>query len=124
VALAAYLVYEERVGRTLESRKGDAPIDEQGNSLQEDEKPNASKKTGLKRLLGPVLFVAAVLFWLAAPAVLLTPFSATQKAWMSSALLVLGEVAFWTAALVLGREIFRRYRRFLNPRDWLGGKRR
>jgi hypothetical protein len=124
VALAAYLVYEERVGRTLESRKGDAPIDEQGNSLQEDGKPNAPKKTGLTRLLGLALFVVAVLFWVAAPAVLLTPLSAAQKAWTSSALLVLGEVAFWTAALVLGREIFRRYKRFLNPRGWLGGKRR
>jgi hypothetical protein len=59
----------------------------------------------------------------AAPAVLLTPLSTAQKAWMSSAFLVLGEVAFWVAAVVLGREVFRRYRRFLDPRAWLGKKR-
>jgi len=68
--------------------------------------------------------VAAVLFWVAAPAVLLTPLSAAQKAWTGSAFLILGEVAFWTAALVLGREVLRRYRRYLNPRGWLGNKQR
>jgi len=36
----------------------------------------------------------------------------------------LGEVAFWAAAVTLGREIFRRYRRFLDTRGWLGNKRR
>jgi len=68
--------------------------------------------------------VAAVLFWIAAPAVLLTSLSAAQKAWTSSTFLVLGEVAFWAAAVALGREVFRRYRRFMDPRDWFGNKRR
>jgi len=70
------------------------------------------------------LLVAAVLFWVAAPAVLLTSLSAAQKAWTSSAFLILGEVAFWAAAVVLGHEVFRRYRRFLDPRDWFGNRRR
>jgi hypothetical protein len=74
--------------------------------------------------VGIVLFVVAVLFWVAAPAVLLTPLSAAQMAWTSTAFLVLGEVAFWVAAVVLGREVFRRYRRFLDPRDWFGNERR
>jgi len=68
--------------------------------------------------------VATFLFWVAAPAVLLTPLSAAQKTWTSSASLVLGEVAFWAAAVALGHDVFRRYRRFLNPRGWLGKKRR
>ena len=75
------------------------------------------------RLVGIVLLVAAVLFWVAAPVVLLTPLSAAQKAWTSSACLILGEVAFWVAAVALGREVFRRYRRHLDPRSWLGNKR-
>ena len=70
------------------------------------------------------MLVAAVLFWVAAPAVLLTSLSAAQKAWTSSAFLILGEVAFWAAAVVLGHEVFRRYRRFLDPRDWFGNRRR
>jgi hypothetical protein len=115
MALAAYLVYEERVGRTLESRQGDAAINEQENEPKEDAKPGSSKRAGLTRLLGIVLLVAAVL---------LTSLSAVQKAWASSAFLVLGEVAFWVAAVALGREVFRRYRRCLDPRDWFSNKRR
>jgi p-aminobenzoyl-glutamate transporter AbgT len=124
VALAAYLVYEKRVRRSLESRKGDATINEQENRQRADEEPRGTKGASLTRLLGIILLVAAVLFWVAAPTVLLTPLSTAQKAWTSSAFLVLGEVAFWVSAVVLGREVFRRYRRFLDPRGWFGKARR
>jgi hypothetical protein len=87
------------------------------------QEPRGSKRAGLMRLVGIVLLVAAVLFWVAAPAVLLTPLSTAQKAWTGSAFLILGEVAFWVAAVVLGREVFRRYRRYLDPRGWMGEKR-
>jgi hypothetical protein len=123
VAFAAYLVYEERVRHALENYQGDAAIDEQENRTEMGQEPGGSKTAGLTRLVRIVLFVVAVLFWVAAPAVLLTPLSATQKAWTSSAFLILGEVAFWVAAVALGREVFRRYRRYLDPRGWLGKKR-
>jgi hypothetical protein len=124
VALAAYLVHEKRVRRTLESSQGDAAISEREDNQRAGGEARGSKKPGLTRLLGIVLLVAAILFWVAAPAVLLSSLSAAQKAWTSTIFLVLGEVAFWASALALGREVFRRYRRFLNPRDWLGKKRR
>ena len=120
MALAAYLVYETRVSRALESHQGDAAIVERENRQRADRDPRGSKDVGLTRLVGIVLFVVAVLFWVAAPAVLLTPLSAVQKAWTSSAFLILGEVAFWVAAVALGREVFRRYRRHLDPRGWSG----
>ncbi|HET7273321.1 MAG TPA: transporter suffix domain-containing protein [Rubrobacter sp.] len=90
----------------------------QESRLEEDEDLRRSKKARRTRLLGIVLLVAAVLFWAAAPAVLLLPLSGVQKVWAGSAFLVLGEVAFWASAVVLGREAFRRYRRFFDPRDW------
>ena len=120
MALAAYLVYETGVRRALENHRGDAAIDERENRQRADQKPRDAKGAGLTRLVGIVLFAVAVLFWVAAPAVLLTPLSAAQKVWTSSAFLILGEVAFWVAAVALGREVFRRYRRHLDPRGWLG----
>ena len=60
--------------------------------------------------------VFAVLMWVAVPAVLLFPLSGAQKVWTTSALLVAGEVAFWASAVLLGREVFRRYRGRLDPR--------
>ena len=92
-------------------------------NVPEDEvngESHASKNRGRTRLFGVVLLVAAVLFWMAVPAVVLVPLSAGQKSWAGSAFLVLGEVAFWVAALVLGREVIRRYGRFFYPRDWFG----
>lgn len=85
--------------------------------------PRRPKAGGLTRLLGIVLLAAAVLFWVAAPAVVFAPLSGAQKVWASSAFLVLGEVAFWVAAIVLGREVFRRYRKVLDPRGWFGRRR-
>lgn len=93
--------------------------EENKNSPEELRGP---KLAGRTRLLGMTLLVVAVLFWVAAPAVLLIPLSATQRTWAGSAFLVLGEVAFWASAVVLGREVFRRYRRYLDPRAWFGNE--
>ena len=122
MAHAAYLVYEGRVGRALEGHRGDEQI--VGPENKENEEPRNPNKAGRMRLLGIALVVAAVLFWVAAPAVVFAPLSAAQKVWVGSAFLVLGEVAFWVAAAVLGREVLRRYRRFLDPRGWFGRERR
>ena len=94
----------------------------QENRIEEIEGLRDSKKSGRTQFLGLVLLVAAVVFWVAAPAVLLIPLSAEQKVWMGSAFLVLGEVAFWVSAVVLGREVFRRYRSVLDPRRWFDEK--
>jgi hypothetical protein len=116
------VVYEKGVGRTLEGYQGDATIEEKDNRQRADGESHPSKKTGLTRLLGIVLLVAAVLFWVAAPAVLLTPLSAAQKTWTTTAFLVSGEAAFWAAAP--GREVFGHYSRCLDPRALLGNKQR
>lgn len=68
--------------------------------------------------------MAAVLFWVAVPAVLLTPLSAAQKVWTSTTFLVLGEGGFWVAAVALGRKVFGRYKGFLDPLGWFGKVRR
>jgi hypothetical protein len=71
---------------------------------------------------GVALVLLSGLLYLAVPAVLFLPLSTGQKAGAVAALVVLAEVAFLVAALVLGREAVRRYRRFLNPRYWLEKK--
>ena len=83
-----------------------------------DEEPGTPTggKPGRARFVGIALLVFAVLMWVAAPVVLLLPLPGGQKLWVGSALLVVGEVAFWVSAALLGREVFRRYRGRLNPR--------
>ncbi len=95
-----------------------------GQEYRGNEGPRGSKGANRTRLFGIVLLAVALLLWVAVPAVVLTPLSAGQKVWASSAFLVLGEVAFWVAALALGRGALRRYGRSLDPRDWFGRGRR
>jgi len=79
-------------------------------------------KPGRARFFGIALMAFAVLMWVAAPVVLLLPLSGGQKVWATAALLVVGEVAFWVSAAVLGREVFRRYRGRLDPRRLFRGR--
>ncbi len=83
---------------------------------EESKKPGKPRRA---RLVGVVLLAFAVSMWIAVPAVFLLPLQTEQKLWAASALAVLGEGAFWISALLLGCEVVRRYRRFLDPRPWL-----
>lgn len=76
-------------------------------------------KPGRARLFGVALLLFAALMW--APAVLLLPLSGSPTASATPALLVTGEVAFWASAVLLGREVFRRYRERMAPRRPFGG---
>lgn len=52
-------------------------------------------------------------------AILVVPFlplTTGQKVWVASGLVILAEATFFLSALVLGREVVRRYRRLLDPR--------
>lgn len=70
----------------------------------------------MMRNVGIALMAVAVLIWIAAAVVFFLPLTGAQKVAMTSALLVGGEVFFWVSAAILGRELFRRYRGYLDPR--------
>jgi hypothetical protein len=63
--------------------------------------------------------VIPTLLWAAVPVVVpFLPLTTGQKVWVSGALVVAAEAVFWVSALLLGREVVRRYRRLLDPRSW------
>ena len=63
--------------------------------------------------------VVPTLLWAAVPVVVpFLPLTMGQKVWVSGGLVVAAEAVFWVTALLLGREVVRRYRRFLDPRTW------
>jgi membrane protein DedA with SNARE-associated domain len=74
--------------------------------------------------LGWALLGASVLLYSLVLVVPFLPLPGAGKLWTAGALAVAGEGAFWIAAVVLGREVVRRYHSFLNPRNWFGGDRR
>ncbi|MDJ0757187.1 MAG: transporter suffix domain-containing protein [Ardenticatenaceae bacterium] len=75
---------------------------------------------------GPVVRYAAVFFMLLSfPIYALmiwvpfTPLTAQNKILLTAGLFVASEIAFWGGALLLGKEVVDRYRRFFSPSYWL-----
>lgn len=77
-------------------------------------------RKGEKRLryVGIALLVASAVLWAAVLAVPFLPVAMGWKVGIGSGVVVVAEVAFWISALILGREVVARYRRYLDPRTW------
>jgi len=59
-----------------------------------------------KLALGYTLFILCWLFWLLVPVIALIDISGSQKAFISGALIIAAEVAFWLSLLLLGKEFW------------------
>jgi len=70
---------------------------------------------GIGRALGLLLIAISTIAYLLLLAVPLLDVSAAARAGMAGGLIVVGEVAFWGGAVLLGREVFARFRQYLNP---------
>ncbi len=72
------------------------------------------------RTLFLVFFLVVVpgLLYAAVLGVPFLPLATGAKVWLSAALVVAAEGTFLISALVLGKEVVSRYRRFLDPRSW------
>ncbi len=46
------------------------------------------------------------------------PLAVEQKVGLAAGLAVAGEGSFWGGGLLVGREVMRKYRRWLDPRTW------
>ncbi len=80
--------------------------------------PAPAPATNWLRWIGIVLLILSFAFY---GGLLLLPFltlAGTTKAAAIPVLIVLAEVAFWIGGIILGKEFVRRYRRFLDPRNW------
>ncbi len=70
-----------------------------------------------------LVFGAFVILKLLYAAILAVPFlllTTGQKIWVSVGLVVVAETIFLFSVFFLGREVVRRYRRYLDPRRWFG----
>jgi hypothetical protein len=66
---------------------------------------------------GLVLIIISFLPWLIIAVIVpFIPISLPQKAILVPALLILAEVLFWLGALLVGKEVVQKYRRYLNFR--------
>jgi len=72
--------------------------------------------------LGIVLLIFCVIAFLALPVVPFLDLDNGAKITVSTVLLVIGEITFWTGGLLLGKELFSKYKAYFNPKNWFKKK--
>ena len=67
---------------------------------------------------GIVLMIVSVPLYLALPLIPFLHAEGKTKIAAGTLLLVLGEVSFWAGGFLVGKELFIKYKGYLNPRNW------
>ena len=83
---------------------------------------NTQKKKNWKLKLGIILILACIPFFLIIPIIPFLELENKLKITFSTASLVIGEVLFWSGGLLVGKELFTKYKSYLNPKNWFKGK--
>lgn len=78
---------------------------------------NQVKKKLLSKI-GTGLLIVGSLCWLIPVIVPFTALTIQSKAIIIPIAIVCAEVMFWAGALLVGKEIIGKYKRYLNPRNW------
>jgi len=81
--------------------------------------PVESKKRPILLRLGIGLVVASFILYGGILLVPFLPFSGKAKIFTGTALAVLGEVSFWVGGIILGKEVLAKYKKKLNPLNWV-----
>jgi hypothetical protein len=68
--------------------------------------------------LGILLFILSFVFYALILMIPLLAVSLQTKTLITALLVIAGEISFWSGGLILGKEVIRKYRRFLNPKNW------
>ena len=68
--------------------------------------------------IGIVLIALSTLFFISIIAVPFLNVDSKTKITISTILVVLGEITFWSGGILLGKELFSKYKSYLNPKNW------
>jgi hypothetical protein len=75
-------------------------------------------KKSTKIKIGLILMVASFPFFLAIPAVPFLKLESGVKITIATILLVAGEIIFWSGGILLGKELFTKFKFYFNPKNW------
>lgn len=75
------------------------------------------KKT-IKFKIGLVLLVISIVAFLMLPIIPFLDIEKGAKYIVSTALFIFAEVTFWVGGILMGKELFDKYKSLLNPKNW------
>jgi len=73
-------------------------------------------------IAGIGLMSISVPLFLALPLIPFLKMDSSNKIKLSTVLLVSGEILFWGGGLLVGKELFVKYRSYFNPKNWFPKK--
>jgi hypothetical protein len=82
----------------------------------------AMEKYNWKIKWGIALIVLACVLFLLIPVVPFLSVDGKTKITISTVLFVLGVITFWGGGLLVGKELFTKYKAYLNPKNWFKKK--
>lgn len=72
--------------------------------------------------LGIILIIICIPFFLMIPVYPFLDLESKVKITLSTVSLVIGEVLFWSGGLLVGKELFTKYKSWFNPKNWFRKK--
>jgi hypothetical protein len=76
------------------------------------------KNKNLKIRVGIFLVIFCIPFFLFIPVIPFLDMDAKTKITISTISLVIGEVLFWVGGILVGKELFIKYKSYFNPKNW------
>jgi len=80
------------------------------------------KKRSWKLNAGIILIIASFPPFFALPVIPFLDMESKLKIAVSTVLWIMGEVLFWGGGLLVGKELFTRYKSYINPKNWFQRK--
>lgn len=82
--------------------------------MEQERKPKS-----LRFILGIALFIVSTIIFALMLLVPTLDVSFEEKTKIAIVLAIIGEILFWISAYLLGKELFQKYKSYLNPTNWL-----
>jgi len=71
---------------------------------------------------GIVLLILSVILFLSLPVIPFLSIDGKTKISISTVIFILAEITFWTGGILLGKELFSKYKAYFNPMNWFKKK--
>lgn len=80
------------------------------------------KKKNWKIKLGIILMIVSVPLFLALPVIPFLDWENETKITLTTVLFIAAEIIFWSGGLLVGKELFTKYKSYFNPKNWFKKK--
>jgi hypothetical protein len=76
------------------------------------------RKKNWKLKLGLILIIISIPLFLSLPIIPFLHLESNQKITLTSIIFISAEIIFWSGGLLVGKELFQKYKSKLNPKGW------